>query len=484
MRFADLRHGKQAAGRVSAPAAVVAVAFSSIVLATAGAWPFGRGGAEMAVALYFLGVALSAAVAGLWGGLIAGTAGSVGLTLVFASPRFGLAAGRIRQALEIAIFFSVASVIAVLVSRVLGERARATARERDARLLGYLAAKLLSGEPLDRTLDDAAAALLDPFDLIRCEIDAHVGEVVVAASAVRGEARSGESVAVPISIGGVRFGTLTATRRHGARPFGVTDRVLLEAAARQMAVALERARLGERVRGAQVDAEASLLRAAMFSSVTHDLRTPLSSIKASVTSLLSDEVVHDPSQQHELLSTILEETDRLNRLVGNIMDLARVRAGALTPLREPTDVEEAVHSVINRMRPLLANVMLRTQLRPDLPEIFVDPVQLDQVITNLLENAAAHSPIGGDVIVSAAAFRDTVQLRVTDQGPGIPESQREQVFEAFYRGDTEPERPGTGLGLAIVHAIVTAHDGRVWVEGAPGGGAVIVVELPVAREAG
>ena len=174
-----------------------------------------------------------------------------------------------------------------------------------------------------------------------------------------------------------------------------------------------------RVRGAQLDAETNQLRAALFSSVTHDLRTPLASIKASVTSLLSEAAVHDAAQQRELLTTVLEETDRLNRVVGNLMDLAKIRAGALEPAREPAAVDELVQTVVARLRPQLANVQLRFAIRSDLPDVFVDPVQIDQVLTNLLENAALHSPAGGEVTISAAPFRDVIQVRVADRGSGI-----------------------------------------------------------------
>ena len=237
-----------------------------------------------------------------------------------------------------------------------------------------------------------------------------------------------------------------------------------------------------RVRRAQLDAETNQLRAALFSSVTHDLRTPLASIKASVTSLLSETAVHDAAQQRELLTTVLEETDRLNRVVGNLMDLAKIRAGALEPAREPAAVDELVQAVVARMRPQLAEVSVRSAIRPDLPDVFVDPVQIDQVLTNLLENAALHSPPGGEISITAAPFLDVVQVRVADRGPGIPADDRERVFEAFYRGDAAPERPGSGLGLAIARAIVVAHGGKIWVEGAPGGGTVVVFELPIWEE--
>src|SRR5919106_2119128 len=224
---------------------------------------------------------------------------------------------------------------------------------------------------------------------------------------------------------------------------------------------------------AQLDAETNQLRAAMFSSVTHDLRTPLASIKAGVTSLLDPSVRHDMHQERELLTTILEETDRLNRLVGNLLDLARIRAGALTPARHPVAMDEIVEVVLARMRPRLAGHTVTADLPASLPDISVDPVQLDQVLTNLLENAGRHAPEGGEIRVSVVWTHGAVQVRVADQGPGVPLDERERVFEAFYRGASSPETAGSGLGLAIARAVVVAHGGTIWIEDAPGGGCVV-----------
>jgi two-component system sensor histidine kinase KdpD len=217
----------------------------------------------------------------------------------------------------------------------------------------------------------------------------------------------------------------------------------------------------------------------LFSSVTHDLRTPLASIKAGVTSLLDAGAIHDAVQQRELLTTILEETDRLNRLVGNILDLAKIRAGALIPKRVPTAVDEVAEAVVARMRPLLVDFAVDLQLAPDLPEVPADPVQLDQVLTNLLENAARHSPSGGTIRIHVGETRDALRVRVSDQGPGIKPEEREKVFEAFYRGRESPESSGSGLGLAIARAIVTAHGGRIRIEETTGGGTAMVVDVPL-----
>ena len=482
MRIRELLHP----GRAATPLQAAVVAFALPAVATGLGLLVDRHGAVGAVSLYLLSVVLAAASGGLRAGLGAAVFSSAGFTFFFTAPQYTFRVARSEDVVAALVLFGVAVVVGLLVARLSDERERALHREQDARLLGYLATKLLSGEPLDRVLDHFAAALLDPFRLLRCEVVATVDDEHVSATAripsIGQEPAAGPTEVVDLALGGVSFGILTAIRPEGARAFSSEERELLEATARQAAFALERARLDTQVRRALLEADSNRLRAALFSSVTHDLRTPLASIKAGVTSLLSADVVHDPEQQRELLTTVLEETDRLNRLVGNIMDLARIRAGALTPAREPAGIDEMVQAVIVRMRAQLSDVRVRLNLRSDLPDVFVDPVQIDQVFTNLLENAALHSSPGGDVQLSAAPFRDTVQVRIADRGPGIPIEERERVFEAFFRGDSAPERPGSGLGLAIARAIVVAHGGRIWIEGAPGGGAVVVFELPVWKE--
>jgi len=133
------------------------------------------------------------------------------------------------------------------------------------------------------------------------------------------------------------------------------------------------------------------------------------------------------------------------------------------------------------MEPALASVRVRTIVRPDLPELPMDPVQIDQVVSNLLENAVRFSPPGGEILISVAPWQRSVQVRVADQGPGIPVEERKRVFDAFYRREAGEGRSGSGLGLAIARAIVLAHDGRIWIEGSPSGGTAVVFELPATK---
>jgi two-component system sensor histidine kinase KdpD len=269
-------------------------------------------------------------------------------------------------------------------------------------------------------------------------------------------------------------GSIVAVPRASDGSIGPDERHVMQAFAGQVAIALMGMRLADEAQQARLDAEASHLRAALFSSVTHDLRTPLSSIIASVTSLLGTDGNFTPQDRRVLLETIHQEAERLNRLVGDLLDLSRMRAGALTPSRSVAAIDELIEGVVGRMEPSLAGHDIRLILR-DLPEISVDLVQIDQALTNILENAARFAPGGTQITVSAAEWQGGVQVRVTDQGPGIPQEDRMRVFEPFVLGENSG---GTGLGLAIAAAILQAHGGRIRIDDAPGGGTAVIMELP------
>jgi two-component system, OmpR family, sensor histidine kinase KdpD len=436
-------------------------------------------GSASEVAIFMLAVTVAAVIGGLWGGIVAAMLASVAVPLL---ERSGLPTGvsTPRDIVAAVVFLAIAAVVGLVVGNAADERARASRREREARLLAFLTSKLLVGDVPDRVLDELVQVLLEPFGLAACEVTVTLDGHDVHAEAVHPEAeRGGPRETVPVVVAETPLGVLVAERPAGRRAFSKDERLLLEAATRQAAVALDRARLDARARLAQVDAETNQLRAAMFSSVTHDLRTPLASIKAGVTSLLDDQVVHDAAQQRELLTTVLEETDRLNRLVGNILDLAKIRAGALLPRRVPTAVDEVAEAVVARLHGRVGHdVDIRLTFSAALPDVPADPVQLDQVLTNLIENAARHSPAGGSVLVQVMTVPRGVRVRVADQGVGIAPQEREKVFEAFYRGGESPESAGTGLGLAIARAVVVAHGGRIWIEEGERGGTVVAFDVP------
>jgi two-component system sensor histidine kinase KdpD len=448
-------------------------------IATVVTYPVAPTRPEISIALFMLAVVIASVAGGLWSGLIAGILASTIRPLVVEDPQLTFRFDTVEDVATGVVFLSVALVVGLLVGQASEDRARASRREREARFLGTLSSTLHTGEVPDRVLDQFAEVLMEPFALSKVEIEATLdGTDVRAVARSNGDAVGGPRVSVKLLTGDASIGTLVAERPVGGRPFSRDDQLLLEAAARQATAALDRARLDARARIAQLDAETNQLRAAMFSSVTHDLRTPLASIKAGVTSLLHIDVQHDPAQERELLTTILEETDRLNRLVGNLLDLARIRAGALTPNRQPAAMDEIVEVVLARMRPRLAGHTVTTELPAMLPDVSLDPVQLDQVLTNLLENAGRLAAPGTGIKVSVLWMHGAVQVRVADEGPGIPPEERDRVFEAFYRGSSTPDTPGSGLGLAIAKAVVVAHGGRIWIESAPQGGCVVAFEIP------
>jgi two-component system sensor histidine kinase KdpD len=427
-----------------------------------------------ATSIYLLAVVVASAIGGRAAGLAASMLGFLSLNFFFTEPLHTFEVADREDVTALVVFLIVALIVGSLVARIVDERARAARREQEASLQSYLATKLLAAEPLERVLGDFAAALLDPLRLERCEIRASIGDRTVQVSRERPRPADGSVVEVPLEVGGERVGSILVTRRPELGEIVGEDRRLLDAAAGQLTGALTRIRLDEQVSASRVEIQTNEARAALFSSVTHDLRTPLASIKAGVTTLLDPTAAVPPVERDDLLRTILEETDRLNRLVGNLLDLARVRAGAIAPAKQPVALDEVVDSVLHRLAPAFEHVRVRTMFR-DVPDVPADPIQIDQVVTNLLENAVRFSPRGGEIVVGVSPWQGAVQVRVTDQGPGIAAADRERVFETFYRGD---ERGGSGLGLSISRAIVRAHGGRIWVEGAPTGGASVVFELP------
>ena len=457
--------------RPSSPARAIAFVIVGPGIATGIALAASRIGAVGAASLYLLAVVAVAAAAGVWSGVAAAAMSFLGLNYFFTPPKHTFRVNKIDDVVALLVFLGVAAIVGALFARALDERARAERRENETRLLNSISNRLLTGESVQRALDELARLALELFDLRSCVVDAGPLRATADGSGIAG----GPSLTLPLAAATGDLGTITVERPAGAAAFGASERALLNALAAQAALALERARLDAEARSARLDAEASQIRAALFSSVTHDLRTPLASIKAGVTSLLEQGVVYDATQQKELLGAMLEETDRLNRLVGNLLHLARVRAGALVPAKQLVPFDDIVEAVLTRMKTALAPFKMRTMIRPDAPAVWVDPIQIDQVLTNVLENAVRYSPPNGEIVISVAPFEDGVQVRIADDGPGIAPEEREHVFDAFVKG------PGgaTGLGLSIARAVVLAHDGKIWAEGTPSGGTAIVFQLPV-----
>jgi two-component system sensor histidine kinase KdpD len=251
----------------------------------------------------------------------------------------------------------------------------------------------------------------------------------------------------------------------------------------QVTALIERARLQRENLRIEVLQRTDALRAALLSSVSHDLRTPLTSIKAAASSLLQQDVAWDEEARRSFAQTIEHEADRLNRLVGNLLDMSRIEDGALKPEKEEYSLTALIHDVLGRLEPLLKERDVRTHLpQGDLLLVKLDYLQIDQVLTNLLENALRYTPVESPIEVSAHIAGEQVQISVADRGPGIPASDLTRVFDKFYRvlhGQHPTGYPtGSGLGLAVCKGLVEAHGGHIWAEARKGGGLVVYVVLP------
>jgi two-component system sensor histidine kinase KdpD len=250
-------------------------------------------------------------------------------------------------------------------------------------------------------------------------------------------------------------------------------RLQLEALCRQVAVAIERHRLAESARQALVQAETEKLRSSLLSSVSHDLRTPLAAITGASSSLLEG-AVKDPATQREMIQSIREESERLSRLVANLLDITRLEAGAVTINKQWHPLEEIVGSALNRLDAFLTGRPVTTTLPADLPLVPVDGVLIEQVLVNLIENAAKYTPPTSPIEITATVQDKAVIVTVGDFGPGLTAGEEGKVFAKFYRGAIASGKRGAGLGLPICRAIIDAHHGRIWAENrapVPSGGA-------------
>lgn len=278
---------------------------------------------------------------------------------------------------------------------------------------------------------------------------------------------------------GVQFGT---------RQYITTEeRRLLDSLVDHVGLAIERTKLSSDMEQTRLLAETESLRAALLSSVSHDLRTPLVSIIGAATSLVDADEALGQSGRRSMAETIRDEGERLNRYVQNLLDMTRLGYGALKVARQPVDLREVVGRALRRLDRDLAGHRIVRHLPASLPEVSGDAVLLEQVVTNILDNAAKYAPAGSAVSLSAEERGSEVVLAISDEGPGIPENDRARVFDMFFRvraGDGQPG--GTGLGLAIAKGIVDAHGGSIRAEPArkDGSGTRVVMTLPVATPSG
>ncbi|MGH8443711.1 MAG: ATP-binding protein [Solimonas sp.] len=288
----------------------------------------------------------------------------------------------------------------------------------------------------------------------------------------------GKWLFVPMLSDQAAVGVIGVRGDDGAPP-SAGERRLLDALADLVAIGTERIRLAKDVDQAKMLAETEKMRAALLTSVSHDLRTPLASILGAITSVRSYGKLYDETARDELLGTAQDETERMSRFVANLLDMTKLDAGALQAKRETCDLHDVVAGAVKRTQKLLAQHRLVVDLPRDLPFVLGDAALLEQVLVNLMDNAAKYAPEGSEITIAARHHRYALTLSVADRGAGIPPTEQERIFDVFYRvKQADRQRAGTGLGLTICRGFVQAMGGSIRVRNREEGGAVFEIEFP------
>lgn len=263
------------------------------------------------------------------------------------------------------------------------------------------------------------------------------------------------------------------------QPVSPEERRLIDAWVSLAALAIERVRLAEKAREASLLTEADRLRNALFNSISHELRTPLASIVGSVSSLLDEEGSYSEKARHELLENVQEGAMRMERVVANLLDTARLESGMMQLKIDWCDMQDILGTALQRLRERIQQYMLQISVAEDLPLVRGDFVLLELVVLNLVDNAMKYAAKGSEIAIDAEVAEGSVQVSIADQGVGIPEADLVKVFDKFYRVRQAKPVSGTGLGLSICKGVIEAHGGQIWAELRPGGGTAIRFRLPV-----
>jgi two-component system sensor histidine kinase KdpD len=426
-------------------------------------------GLETVLLLYLLLVVVIGAIGGIVPGIVAAIAGFLLANWYFTPPIHAWSISQGEHVVALIVFVVVSAVVSGLVDiaarrAVDARRARAEA-ETLARLAGYEGGE----DPLQRLVASLRSAFRLDAAAVLSSTDGHWGVEAADGTPVpttpdRADAVEDIGDGVVLALVGPR---LTAD-----------DRQVLNAFSAQLTAARERARLGEQAATASALGQANELRAALLQAVSHDLRTPLASIKAAVSSLRQPDVQWSDDDIAQFLSSIEDEADRLNALVGNLLDMSRLQAGVIEPLVRPVNLEEVVPAALSSLGDRARRV--ENDVSESLPAVAADAALLERVIANLVENALKWSPPDLPVRVEAGVFHGVVHLQVVDRGPGIPQAERDRVFQPFQRLGDKDRGTGVGLGLAVARGFMTAMGGELELEDTPGGGTTAIVTLKAA----
>ncbi len=458
--------------------------------------------------LYLLAVVVCAVALGRGPAMLAALLGVAVFDFVFVPPRYTLQVSDTQYLVTFAVMMIVAAVVGTLTARLQEQAEQQRLRARRSEALHDLSRELAGRRSMHDLLDSAvrrvaevfecrvAALLPGPED--RVEVAAGDRELLEGHAHERGVAQwvfdhaqpaglgtdtlpGSQALHLPLVASGRVLGVLAVRPGDPRRFRGPERQQLLATFANQTAIAIERGRFAEEAERARVDIAAERARNALLSAVSHDLRTPLAVI-AGAGSSLRDGATMDAAIRRELAETIVDEAGRLNRLVGDLLDMTRLESGALRVRKEWHSLEEVVGAVLVRTERHAAGRSVTFHAPGDLPLVPLDDVLYAQAVTNVLENALHYTPAGTPVELTASLESGVLALEIRDHGAGLPAGSEQQAFEKFWRGDARRERAGAGLGLTIARGIIEAHGGQLTVRNHAGGGAAFRLEVPAAGE--
>jgi two-component system sensor histidine kinase KdpD len=461
------------------------------------------------VMIYLLGVAIVATRVGRWPAILASVLSVASFDFFFVPPRLTFAISDWKYLVTFAVMLGVAMIISTLTDRVRVQAEMARKRERRTAALLALSRALVAMRELEKIFDTSARQIAEVFD---CQVAvlAPSAEHRLSVQAMRGTTYTVDEKEMSVANwvfdhdqhAGLGTSTLPAARglylplvaSHGtvgvlgvspasAGAFADPEQLrLLEAFANQSAAAIERARLAADARSAWERVEAEFMRNTLLSSVSHDLRTPLAAITGAASSLVEADGTIAPDSRRQLAETICDESERMERLVNNLLDMTRLESGGLQPRKEWQPLQEVIGSCLRHLDKRLKTRQVLLNIPSDLPLVPFDAISIEQVLVNLLDNALECTPAGTPVEITATRVQDRVEVEIADRGPGLPPGTEEKVFQKFFRARPEGvdgSRRGMGLGLAICRGIIEAHGGKIAASNRPGGGAAFRFTLPI-----
>ncbi|MEV4436730.1 sensor histidine kinase KdpD [Streptomyces sp. NPDC049585] len=420
--------------------------------------------------LFLCATVAAALLGGLLPALASAAFGSLLLNYYFVEPLHQWTITDPKNIIAITIFVFVAVSVASVVDLAARRTHQAARLRAESEILSFLAGSVLRGET---SLDALLERVRETFAMESVALLERASEVepwtcvgsVVTGTGTQLLRPEDADVDMPVSD--------NLALALSGRVLPAEDRRVLAAFAAQAAVVLDRQRLVDRAEQARRLAEGNRIRTALLAAVSHDLRTPLAGIKAAVTSLRSDDVAWSPEDEAELLAGIEDGADRLDHLVGNLLDMSRLQTGTVTPLIREIDLDEVVPMALGGV----PEGSVDLDIPESLPMVAVDPGLLERSVANIVENAVKYSPGGTPVLVSASALGERVEVRVADRGPGVPDSAKDRIFEPFQRYGDAPRGAGVGLGLAVARGFAEAMGGTLTAEDTPGGGMTMVLTL-------